>query len=136
MILDDILAHKLDEVSERKRATSIATLRERPLYQEPRRGFRPRCAAAPPAVIAELKRASPSRGVIRSHYDPPAHARAYESAGATALSVLTDERFFQGHLDHLVAVRGASACRASARTSWWTRIKSTRRARSRRCRAR
>jgi len=107
MILDDILAHKCDEVSARKHATPRAALRERPLYHEPRRGFRSALAArAAPAVIAELKRASPSRGVIRTHYDPPAHARAYEAAGAAALSVLTDERFFQGHLDHLTTVRG------------------------------
>lgn len=108
MILDDILAHKHDEVSARKRTTPRSVLRERPLWQEARRGFRAALAARPaPAVIAELKRASPSRGVIRTHYDPPAHARAYEAAGAAALSVLTDERFFQGHLDHLAAVRGA-----------------------------
>ena len=107
MILDDILTHKRDEVSARKRDTPRSVLRERPLWHEPRRGFRAALAVRPaPAVIAELKRASPSRGVIRTQYDPPAHARAYEAAGATALSVLTDERFFQGHLDHLTAVRG------------------------------
>jgi indole-3-glycerol phosphate synthase len=106
MILDDILAHKVDEVASRKHATPRSTLRERPLWHEPRRGFGAALAGHPaPAVIAEIKRASPSRGVIRSHFDPPAHARSYESAGATALSVLTDERFFQGHLDHLAAVR-------------------------------
>ena len=106
MILDDILAHKCDEVAARKHAAPRSALRERPLWHEPRRGFRAALAARPaPAVIAEIKRASPSRGVIRSHFDPPAHARAYESAGATALSVLTDERFFQGHLDHLATVR-------------------------------
>jgi indole-3-glycerol phosphate synthase len=107
VILDDILAHKVDEVSARKRATPRAALRERPLYHEPRRGFRATLAARPaPAVIAELKRASPSKGVIRTHYDPPAHAKSYETAGAAALSVLTDERFFEGHLDHLASVRG------------------------------
>ena len=107
MILDDILAHKVDEVSARKHATPREALRARPLYGEPRRGFRAALAAhAAPAVIAELKRASPSRGVIRTHYDPAAHAKSYEAAGATALSVLTDERFFQGHLDHLATVRG------------------------------
>lgn len=110
MILDDILAHKVDEVSARKRATARAALRDRPLYQEPRRGFRAALAAhAAPAVIAELKRASPSKGVIRTHYDPPAHAKSYATAGAAALSVLTDERFFQGHLDHLATVRGVVA---------------------------
>jgi indole-3-glycerol phosphate synthase len=107
MILDEILAHKCDEVSARKRDTPRSVLRERPLYHEPRRGFRAVLAGRQvPGIIAELKRASPSRGVIRTHYDPPAHARAYEAAGAAALSVLTDERFFQGHLDHLATVRG------------------------------
>ncbi len=107
MILDDILAHKCDEVAARKHATPRSALRDQPLWHEPRRGFRAALAGRPaPAVIAEIKRASPSRGVIRSHFDPPAHARAYEGGGATALSVLTDERFFQGHLDHLATVRG------------------------------
>jgi indole-3-glycerol phosphate synthase len=110
MILDDILAHKVDEVAARKHATPRSALRERPLWHEPRRGFRAALAGRPaPAVIAEIKRASPSRGVIRSNFDPPAHARSYEGGGATALSVLTDERFFQGHLDHLAAVRGVVA---------------------------
>jgi indole-3-glycerol phosphate synthase len=107
VILDDILAHKVDEVSARKRTTPRTALRERPLYAESRRGFRAALAARPaPAVIAELKRASPSKGVIRTHYDPPAHAKSYETAGAAALSVLTDERFFEGRLDHLATVRG------------------------------
>jgi len=110
VILDDILAHKVDEVSARKRQVPPSALRERPLYAEARRGFQVALAARPaPAVIAELKRASPSKGVIRTHYDPPAHARSYEAAGAAALSVLTDERFFEGHLDHLATVRGVVA---------------------------
>jgi indole-3-glycerol phosphate synthase len=108
MILDDILAHKCDEVAARKHDLPASALRERPLWAEPRRGFAAALAARPaPAVIAELKRASPSRGVIRSHYEPPAHARSYEAAGAAALSVLTDERFFHGSLAHLEAVRAA-----------------------------
>jgi indole-3-glycerol phosphate synthase len=109
VILDDILAHKREEVAARKRTTTLAALRDRPLYGERRRGFRAALAAAPaPAVIAELKRASPSRGVIRADYDPPAHARRYAACGATALSVLTDERFFQGAAEHLAAARGAT----------------------------
>jgi indole-3-glycerol phosphate synthase len=110
VILDDILAHKADEVAARKRTVPRGALRDLPGWAEPRRGFRAALAARPaPAVIAELKRASPSKGVIRSQYDPPAHARGYEAAGAAALSVLTDERFFQGHLEHLAAVRRAVA---------------------------
>ncbi|MFN8543050.1 MAG: indole-3-glycerol phosphate synthase TrpC [Candidatus Binatia bacterium] len=108
MILDDILANKRDEVEARRRAQPRERLRDEPLYYQARRGFRAaRASAAPPAVIAEIKRASPSRGVIRQDFDPPAHARSYAAAGATALSVLTDERFFQGALAHLVAVRAA-----------------------------
>ena len=110
MILDDILAHKRDEVARRRRAVPVSAFRDAPLYHEARRGFRDALARArPPAVIAELKRASPSRGIIRPDYEPIAHARSYEAAGATCCSVLTDERFFQGSLDHLRAARGAIA---------------------------
>jgi indole-3-glycerol phosphate synthase len=110
MILDDILAYKRAEVAARQRAVPPNALRERPLYREPRRGFRRALLhTPPPAVIAELKRASPSRGVIRADYDPPAHARSYATAGAAALSVLTDERFFGGALEHLAAARAATS---------------------------
>ncbi len=108
MILDDILRVKRDEVEQRKRARSAAALRESTSYQEPRRGF----AAAlegPGAIIAEVKKASPSKGVIRADFDPVTIARTYASHGAAALSVLTDERFFQGRLDYLSAIRGAVA---------------------------
>ena len=109
MILEEILAHKRAEVTARKRDVPLSALRERPLYHEPRRGFRRALARTPPpAVIAELKRASPSRGVIRADYDPAAHARGYAAAGAAALSVLTDERFFGGALEHLAAARAAT----------------------------
>jgi indole-3-glycerol phosphate synthase len=63
----------------------------------------------PPRVIAECKRRSPSRGILRADYDPAAHARAYASAGAAAISVLTEPTFFDGSLDHLRAVRSAVA---------------------------
>jgi hypothetical protein len=88
----------------------LSALRERPGWQEPRRGFRAALsAAAPPAVIAEIKRASPSRGVIREAFDPPAHARAYAASGAAALSVLTEPRWFGGRLEHLAAAHDATA---------------------------
>jgi len=108
VILDEILARKRVEVAARRRAVPIERLRDAPEYQAARRGFRSALtAAAPPAVIAELKRASPSRGRIREHYDPPAHAKSYEAAGACCLSVLTDEHFFEGALAHLTAARAA-----------------------------
>jgi len=110
MILDDILAHKRDEVAHRRQTVPASVLRDQPLYHEARRGFRAALdRAQAPAVIAELKRASPSRGVIRADYEPVAHARSYAAAGATCCSVLTDERFFQGSLDHLRAARAAVA---------------------------
>ena len=108
MILDDIVAHKREEVAARRRALPVPALRRMPLYAQPRRSFRDALARRPlPAVIAELKRASPSRGVIRGDYDPVAIARGYAAAGARALSVLTDERFFGGTLAHLAAVRAS-----------------------------
>jgi len=108
-VLDDILATKRDEVAARRAAVSVSALRERPLYAEPRRGFRAALAARPaPAVIAELKRASPSRGQIRAAYDPAAIARGYAAAGAAALSVLTDGPYFGGALEHLALARAAS----------------------------
>jgi indole-3-glycerol phosphate synthase len=109
VILDDILAHKRGEVAVQRRTAPVAMLRDRPLYHAARRGFRAALAARrPPAVIAELKRASPSRGVIRTTYDVAALARGYEAGGAAALSVLTDAHFFGGALDDLARAREAS----------------------------
>jgi indole-3-glycerol phosphate synthase len=109
VILDDILARKRDEVAARRRAVPVAQLRDRPLHRAPRRGFRAALAARPaPAVIAELKRASPSRGTIRASYDVAAIARSYAAAGAAALSVLTDEPFFGGRLEDLATARERS----------------------------
>jgi indole-3-glycerol phosphate synthase len=108
MILRDIIEHKRSEIAARRRGMPMPALRRLPLYAAPRRSLRDALAAAPPpAIIAELKRASPSRGVIRADYDPVALAQGYVAAGATALSVLTDTRFFGGTLEHLAAVRAA-----------------------------
>jgi len=108
MILDDILAAKREEVARRKLAVPDDVLRSREPWSEPRRGFAAALRNAPGrCVIAEIKKASPSRGVIRRQFDPALHARQYQSGGATCISVLTDERFFQGSLADLEAARRA-----------------------------
>lgn len=110
-VLDEILAHKRAEVERRKHGRPLAELRERAARQPAPRGFidalGTRAVAGEPAVIAELKKASPSRGVIRESFDPAAIARSYQAAGAACLSVLTDERYFQGSDAHLRSARQA-----------------------------
>jgi len=101
--LERILAHTLLEVIERRAMADIPLLERKAAAHRPR-GFEAalrKAAAAGPAVIAELKKASPSRGLIRPDFQPVALARSLEAAGAAALSVLTDQEFFQGSLDDL-----------------------------------
>ena len=107
MILDDIVAARRDDVTRAKRVTPLAELEVRPSYSAPRRGFANALRARRPALIAEVKKASPSRGVIRPDFDPVAIAQRYAACGAAAISVLTEERFFQGHAAHLEAIRAA-----------------------------
>ena len=112
-ILSRILARKREEVRERTRRVSPAELRRRLDGVELPRGFtdalRARAAAGAPAVIAEIKRASPSKGVLRADFQPAQIARGYELAGATCLSVLTDRDFFQGDDLHLQQAHAACA---------------------------
>ena len=111
-VLLRIIRHKAREVSERAERTPLRVLGERAEAQAAPRGFaaalRARIAAGEPAVVAELKKASPSKGVLREDFDPDAIARGYAAGGAAALSVLTDETFFQGADRHLAEARSAS----------------------------
>jgi indole-3-glycerol phosphate synthase len=110
VILDDILAAKAQEVARHRARCSAEALRARDLWEEPRRGFaRAIGAASGRCIIAEIKRASPSRGTIRSDFDPARHAAEYDEAGATCVSVLTDTPYFGGSLEDLAAARPACA---------------------------
>ena len=106
MILDRILANKYLEVAQRRINTPIVQLREQALAQTPPRDFLGAVKrAGRPALIAECKKASPSKGLLRPDYDPAQLARTYAANGAAALSVLTDEKFFQGSLNDLSTAR-------------------------------
>ncbi len=109
-ILDVILAHKHEEVAAHAAQTPLSEVKVRALAAPPPRDFvgalrQPKQGSV--ALIAEIKKASPSAGVIRADFDPVQIARVYEEKGASCLSVLTDEKFFQGHDDYLRAVRAA-----------------------------
>jgi len=107
MILDEIVRVRRADLAAAKRCAPLRALEEKPAYSAPRRDFFGRVRDGRPAVVAEIKKASPSRSVIRADFDPVAIAHAYEAAGAAAISVLTEERYFKGGLTDLSAVRGA-----------------------------
>ncbi|MDR1276532.1 MAG: indole-3-glycerol phosphate synthase TrpC [Candidatus Accumulibacter sp.] len=112
-VLRRILDAKREEVAAAKARTPVEALREAAREQPPPRGFlralRREVAAGRPAVIAEIKKASPSKGVLRADFDPAGIAADFEAHGAACLSVLTDRPFFQGAPDFLRAARAACA---------------------------
>lgn len=110
-ILQKILRTKADEIQLRQQSCSLAALKVRCETMPDTRGFvhalQCSVAASRPAVIAEIKKASPSKGIIREHFDPTAIAKSYAMQGASCLSVLTDEQYFRGHNDYLMAAHDA-----------------------------
>lgn len=106
-ILEEIVWHKEKEVAQRREVLPLPELQRQVLTAPPARSF---LAAlqhpqTQPALIAEVKKASPSKGVIREDFDPVAIAKAYQGAGATCLSVLTDQKYFQGSYDYMKQIR-------------------------------
>ena len=110
-ILNKIVAVKREEIAEARRRRDLASLRRDAESLGGQRDFagalRAKVAAGRPAVIAEIKKASPSKGVLREQFVPADIAASYERGGATCLSVLTDVQFFQGHADYLQQARAA-----------------------------
>ena len=106
MILDDIVAHKQTELAAQKQTVSVGQLQDMPLFHTVPGPFSRTLQERPGrAIIAEVKKASPSKGIIRADFDPLSLAQTYAEAGAAAISVLTDQKFFQGHLDYLRLIR-------------------------------
>lgn len=106
MILDDIIAFKKEELAETKRKAPLSEMRQRAVDEGPTRGFgRALSSGVDIRLIAEVKKASPSKGVIREDFDPVKIAGMYQESGAACLSVLTEKRFFQGDLVYLGRIR-------------------------------
>lgn len=107
MILDDIVRSKRADLQQVKAVVSLTDLQQRALFRAPRRPFLEALETRHRAIIAEVKKASPSKGIMRADFDPVRIAASYADNGAAAISVLTEERYFQGHLDYLAAIREA-----------------------------
>src|SRR3989338_4691948 len=109
MVLKEIIDYKRQELEHLRRRVSLKDVRRKAADAEASRGFLEALKAPGIQIIAEVKKASPSAGVIRSDFDPLKIARIYEDSGAVCLSVLTDEKFFQGSLASLEKISGAVA---------------------------
>ena len=109
MFLEDIAAHVRNELATRRVKAPVAALKDRPWFARPTRGFAAAVAGSSRRIIAEVKRSSPSQGVIREDFDPVGIARVFSANGASALSVLTEEKYFHGSLAFLEAIKEAVA---------------------------
>ena len=107
--LANIVEHVRAVVEQRQKQTPLAALYERPLYHRPTRGFAGGLSGDIRRIIAEIKRSSPSKGLIRADFSPVVIARDYANHGASAISVLTEEHFFQGSLTYLEEIKAAVA---------------------------
>jgi len=108
-ILEEIVWHKETEIEKMRQTVSLADLQRRVQTVPPARNFLTALqqGKTKPAVIAEVKKASPSKGVIRADFDPVAIAQSYQAGGASCISVLTDRKFFQGSFENLALVRAS-----------------------------
>jgi indole-3-glycerol phosphate synthase len=107
MILDEIIAYKKKELAETKVRIPLQEVRAKALDAEPARGFAAALSGAGIGLIAEVKKASPSKGVIREDFDPVEIAKTYARSGAVCISVLTENKYFQGKMEYLGEIRKA-----------------------------
>jgi indole-3-glycerol phosphate synthase len=108
LILDDIIAHKRGEVQAAKAKTPLDKLQKSVTPREPGTFVKALSVPGRTCLIAEIKKASPSRGLLRADFDPSELARTYEESGASAISVLTDAKYFQGDASHLKQAKAVS----------------------------